>query len=244
VATRRSRPTAAPDPPPGPRSGRPPDRLAGVERLIVDGTNVIHVLGRGRGPVPPASLIGRLRAVVPAPIAIDLVFDEPPAPGLGRRIGPGLRVHHAIDRAADDLIVGLVEAAGRPPGPEARAARSGHSQVPAVRPAPGGRPRVVVVSDDAELGRRVRRRGAATVPVAWLVGRLVRPKLVAAAAGRRRPPVLPAGSPASPAGPAAPTELDAAVDDREPWRPGRGATKKRGNPRRAPRLGRGTGPLA
>jgi hypothetical protein len=244
MATRRSRPTAAPDPPPEPQSGRPPDRLAGVERLIVDGTNVIHALGRGRGPVPPASLIGRLRAVVPAPIAIDLVFDEPPAPGLGRRIGPGLRVHHAFDRAADDLIVGLVvEAAGRPPDPEVRSARSARAQMPAVRPAAGGRPRVLVVSDDAELGRRVRRRGAATAPVAWLVGRLARPKLVAPAAGRRRPPVLPAGSPAFPAGPAAPTEPDAAVDDREPWRPGRGATKKRGNPRRAPRLGRGTSPL-
>lgn len=231
----RRRPGSATAPPgpstlPGASPGRA-DRLAGIERLVVDGTNVIHALGTGRGPAPPASLIGRLRAVVPPPIAIDLVFDEPPAPGLGRRIGPGLRVHHAADRPADDLIVGLVaEAAARSrPGLSSRPAGLGQEATSSHRDPV----RILVVSDDAELCRRVRHHGAATAPVRWLVARLSRPRLVAPAAGRRRPPT-PAASSASPAGPEVATD----GDDREPWRPGRGATKKRGNPRRPPRTAR------
>ena len=46
------------------------------------------------GAAPPAALIGRLRAVIPAPIAIELVFDGPAEPGLrGERIarGAGMR---------------------------------------------------------------------------------------------------------------------------------------------------------
>lgn len=203
------------------------DRLAGIERLIVDGTNVVHALGRGRGPVPPALVLGRLRSVVPVGVAIDLVFDEPPAPGLGRRIGPGLTVHHAIEHPADDLIVALVgEAVGGTRRPPAR---------PAGREAVASRPRVLVVTDDRELSRRVRLRGAATAPTGWLVARLARTKLAAPAAGRRQPPPSPDGL-ASPSGRRQP---DAPSLDREPWRPGRGATRKRGNPRRRPRSARG-----
>lgn len=231
-ATAPPRPSTPPAAPPAAPPGRA-DPLTGIERLVVDGTNVIHALGAGRGPAPPASLIGRLRAVVPTSVAIDLVFDEPPAPGLGRRIGPGLRVHHAADRSADDLIVGLVvEAAARSrPGYRGRPIRLGKE---ATSSQLGQGPvRVLVVTDDAELRRRVRHHGATTAPVRWLVARLSRPRLVAPAAGRRRPPA-PAASSTPPAAPDV-----AESDDREPWRPGRGATRKRGNPRRPPRTGRG-----
>lgn len=205
------------------------DRLAGIERLIVDGTNVSHALGNERGPLPPAALIGRLRTVVPANVAIDLVFDGPPAPGLGRRIGPGLRVHHAADRPADDLIVSLlIEAARTEHPPSERGRDTGHRSGSRLEPI--GRPRALVVTDDVELARRVGRRGAATAPVRWLLARLARPTLAAPAAGRRRPPPEFAATvvPRSVATGAEPP-------DPEPWRPGRGATKKRGNPRRRPR---------
>ncbi len=206
------------------------DRLAGIERLVVDGTNVVHALGRGHGPVPTALVLGRLRSVVPAGVAIDLVFDEPPAPGLGRRIGPGLTVHHTVDHPADDLIVALVG--------EAVARGTWHSSSRAAeRAALASRPRVLVVTDDRELGRRVRLRGAATAPTGWLVARLARTKLAAPAAGRRRPPPSPEGL----AAPSGRLESDSPSLDREPWRPGRGATKKRGNPRRRPKSTRGQG---
>ncbi|HWP64001.1 MAG TPA: hypothetical protein VNO86_11080, partial [Candidatus Binatia bacterium] len=149
---RRGRPTTEPGSEPwtdGPGRGRR-DPLLGIGRLVVDGTNVTHALGAGQGPAPATLLIGKLRSVIPPPVAIDLVFDEPPAPGLGRRIGPGLEVHHAVDRPADDLIVDLVAAADR-----------------ASRPGSGSTPGVLVVTDDLDLRRRVRLRGAATAPTAW-----------------------------------------------------------------------------
>ncbi|GIW20038.1 MAG: hypothetical protein KatS3mg065_0334 [Chloroflexota bacterium] len=193
------------------------DPLLGIGRLVVDGTNVTHALGAGQGPAPANLLIGKLRSIIPPPVAIDLVFDEPPAPGLGRRIGPGLQVHHAVDRPADDLIVDLV-AADR-----------------ASRPGSGSTLGVLVVTDDGDLRRRVRLRGAATAPTAWLVARLARTRLVAPAAGNRR------AAPRGQIGAAAtgtPAVDDA--DERAPWRPGRGATRKRGNPHRRPR-GSGAG---
>ena len=100
---RRARPVhrrrgAAGDPPgaPGGRDGdarhpggahqlpvtdRPRDPLANTSRLIVDGSNLLHALSRGEQPQPQAALIGRLRAIIPAGTAIELVFDGPPERG-------------------------------------------------------------------------------------------------------------------------------------------------------------------
>jgi predicted RNA-binding protein with PIN domain len=75
---------------------------------------------------------------------------------------------------------------------------------------------LLVVTDDRALRAAIHARGARTAGTAWLLGRLDRPTLAAPSVGNRRPP-------------AAPTVDD---PDREPWRPGRGATVKRGNPRR------------
>ncbi len=211
------------------------DPLLGIERLVVDGTNVVHALGGGQ-EAATTSLVGRLRSVVPAPIAIDLVFDGPPAPGLGRRIGPGLTVHHAADRPADDLIVGLVAAAVD------RASRVGSRPLRADRSSPraasGSRstPAVLVVTDDADLRRRVRLRGAVTAPASWLVARLARPRPVAPAAGNRRAPTPLRSGTESRAGGATPDGARPPEEaERPPWRPGRGATTKRGNPRRRSR---------
>ena len=73
----------------------------------------------------------------------------------------------------------------------------------------------LVVTDDRELAAGVRRLGARTAGTAWLLGRLARPSLSAPSVGNRRPPTTPASD-----------------DERDPWQPGRGATTKRGNPRR------------
>jgi len=75
----------------------------------------------------------------------------------------------------------------------------------------------VVVTDDRALADSVRSAGARTQRLDWLVQVLERPSA-------RRPAGL-GGRQAS--------EHD--DDERTPWRPGRGATRKTGNPRRAPR---------
>ena len=78
------------------------DPLAGTDRLLVDGTNLLHALSRKPGAAPPAAaLIGRLRASSRDPIGIELVFDGPPDSGLrGERIAAGLIVRYAGRRTA------------------------------------------------------------------------------------------------------------------------------------------------
>lgn len=81
----------------------------------------------------------------------------------------------------------------------------------------------LVVTDDRELAGLLRARGARTAGTAWLAERLARQRLAAPAAGRPRPP-----------GSDSPDRADGDVEDvtHGGWKPGRGATKKSGNPRR------------
>ena len=82
---------------------------------------------------------------------------------------------------------------------------------------------VLLVTDDRALTERVRTLGARTQRLRWLEAILdnpPRPQRGSAIGCRSRPPV------AAPA---------AEAEDRQPWTPGRGATRKRGNPRRRAR---------
>jgi hypothetical protein len=176
---------------------RPRDPLANTTRLVVDGTNLLHALSRGPEPQPAAALIGRLRGIIPAHIAIELVFDGPPERGLrGERIASGIKVRYSGKRDADSVILALVDDAGLA-GPEATDG-------------------VLVVTDDRDLRHRLRGRGARSAGADWLLGRLERGKLAAPAAGNLRPP----------------TSGATRDDDRPGWKPGRGATVKRGPSRR------------
>ena len=179
---------------------RPTNPLAAASRLLVDGTNLLHALHRDGEPLAAPAVVGRLRALVPAGVAVVVVLDGSPAPGEpSRRVVSGVEVHHAGRRPADDLLRQLA------------AARSSGT---------------LVVTDDGALGADLRAIGASTAGTAWLAGRLARQRLGAPAAGR----------PAAPPTPASPRAgWDAGPDaepDRPAWRPGRGATAKRGNPRR------------
>jgi hypothetical protein len=187
-----------------PRSA--PDPLEGTARLYVDGTNLLHALGRARGgapaegaPLPAAAIVGRLRALVPAATAVTIVLDGMPAPGaIGRRVTSGVDVRYAGTRSADVLLHDLVRTT---PNPEL----------------------TLVVTDDIELSRALRALGARTAHGSWLAGRLDRQRLVAPAAGRPKPPLV------GRAGPGSATDEDG---DAPRWKPGRGATKKTGNPKR------------
>lgn len=175
---------------------RPVDPLQTASRLLVDGTNLLHALGR-TAPLPAPAVIGRLRALVPPAVAVVVVLDGSPAPAArDRQVSAGVVVRYAGRRPADALLRELVAAD------------------------PAG---TLAVTDDAELAAGLRALGARTAPTSWLAGVLARQRLGAPSAGRPTP-----ARPVSAADP----EAD---DERRGWQPGRGATAKRGNPKRQPR---------
>ena len=198
-------------------ANRDRDPLAATDLLVIDGTNLLHALSRTPGAAPPAALVGRLRSIIPAAIGIELVFDGPAEHGLrNERIAAGVRVRYAGRRTADAVIVTRLDDVRRDDGPE-------------------GTHALLVVTDDRDLRHAAHLRGARTAGAAWLLGRLDTPRLAAPSAGNPRP----AAPPRRPAG----TRTDAGSDvdepdgDRPRWQPGRGATTKKGNPRKAPRTG-------
>jgi hypothetical protein len=193
-----------------------PDRnpLAATQRLLVDGTNLLYSLSRNGGAAPPAALIGRLRAVVPANVAIELIFDGPPERGLrGERIAAGTSVRYGGARTADAVILALIDDVRLVDGADGTAG-------------------LLVVTDDRDLRHGARMRGARTARAAWLLGRLGAGRLSSPSIGNPRPP--------RPVANASAGDEDEDESERVGWRPGRGATTKRGNPRRSPKTG-GTG---
>ena len=188
------------------------DPLDGIDRLVVDGSNLLHQLVRGGGG-PPAAIVGRLRAAIPGTVRILLVFDGPAEQGGGvGRVAQGMSVRYAGRRTADATILEDVEAAGMDD--------------------PSSPGRTLVVTDDNALRRILGRAGARSIGTAWLLGRFERAALSAPSVGNRRPPTPPT------AGDADGTGAEGDPPTRR-WRPGRGATTKVGNPRRAPRRSRG-----
>jgi hypothetical protein len=180
----------------------PRDPLTGTDRLLIDGTNLLHVLTRKPGAAPQAALIGRLRAIVPASIGIELVFDGAPEPGMrGERVASGLLVRHAGRRSADEVLLSLVDETRATAGSAATGA-------------------LLVVSDDHALRSALRAKGARTAGSKWLLGRLDRPKLSAPSVGNRRPPR------------GGPDDERSTAGEGPRWKPGRGATTKKGNPHR------------
>jgi predicted RNA-binding protein with PIN domain len=184
------------------------DPLADTARLLVDGTNLLHAISRAPERAPAATLVGRLRAVIPASTGIEIVFDGPPDHGLRReRIAAGVTIRYAGGRSADAVLLALVDEVRAVDGPRATE-------------------RILVVTDDRALRSGLQQRGARSAGSAWLIGRLERSRLSAPAPGNPRPPRPPV-----------PPEQDSGEEGRA-WRPGRGATTKRGNPRRSPKRSR------
>jgi YacP-like NYN domain len=83
---------------------------------------------------------------------------------------------------------------------------------------------ILVVTDDRDLRHGARLRGARTAGGSWLLARLDSGRLTAPSVG-------------NPRGAATGGAIDDPDDGRRGWRPGRGATTKRGNPHKAPKGG-------
>ncbi|MBA3877038.1 MAG: hypothetical protein C0498_08905 [Anaerolinea sp.] len=142
---------------PGGPSGDP---LAGVERVYIDGSNLLHALARwsarpGSEPAPAGAIIGRLRAAFPPSVAVDLIFDGPPSGGIKGRLATGLRVSYSgrisADRVIDEGVAAQFVADG-----------------------PAGTWGILVVTDDRGLRDAVGSKGARTAGTAWLAGRIGR----------------------------------------------------------------------
>jgi hypothetical protein len=199
-----------------------PDRdpLAATRRLLVDGTNLLHAITKaagGTGAAPPAALIGRLRGAIPAPVTIELVFDGPAERGLrNERIASGVVVRYSGARTADTVILTMVEDVRLLDGADGTAT-------------------LLVVTDDRDLRHGARLRGARTAGSAWLLGRLGSGRLASPSIGNPRP-----ARPPRPVAGGSPTDPDGDDPEHRGWSPGRGATTKKGNPRKAPKRS-GTG---
>ena len=195
------------------------DPMTGTTRLLVDGTNLLHQLSSGPERQPPAALVGRLRAAIPPEVAIELVFDGPAERGLrGERIAHGVSVRYGGRHTADTILVTLVEdvamAAGAPAGGGSLATES-----------------ILVVTDDRALRYAIQHRGARTAGASWLVARMARLTLASPSVGNKRPPLPPRLRQPTPG------SAEEAEQDRPGWSTGRGATRKVGNGKRAPKHG-------
>jgi predicted RNA-binding protein with PIN domain len=199
-----------------------PDRdpLAATQRLLIDGTNLLHALSKTADAAPAAALIGRLRGAIPARVTIELVFDGPAERGLrNERIAAGVVVRYSGGRTADAVILTIVDDVRLLDGAE-------------------GSSTLLVVTDDRDLRHGARLRGARTAGSAWLLGRLGSGRLSSPSVGNPRPARPVRSASMGPAAAATSSDGDPTEMDRQGWKPGRGATTKRGNPRRAPRSGR------
>jgi len=185
------------------------DPLAATQRLLVDGTNLLHAISRTPGAAPQAALIGRLRGAIPARTTIELVFDGPPEHGLrNERIAAGVVVRYSGGRTADAVILTIIDDVRMLDGAD-------------------GSSTLLVVTDDRDLRHGSRLRGARTAGSAWLLGRLGSGRLASPSIGNPRP-----ARATKPVAVDTSSDGDPAEMDRPGWKPGRGATTKRGNPRK------------
>lgn len=190
-------------------AGTGPEEL---ELLLVDGDNLLHDVRGSRDAGGVAWLLPRLSGWRPSHLRIVVALDGHPAPGetSRARVTRGIEFHHSGSRSADDLIVDLLKAQ-----PYA------------------GRSRTAVITRDRGLQARASRAGGLTRSVDWLMRQLGG----SAASGRAggRPAGIGQGKPPPRRRGDGSGSDESDVDG---WTPGRGATRKKGNPRRSPKRAR------
>jgi hypothetical protein len=200
--------------------GRPARPDPQFELVLVDGDNLLHRVRGMRDEAGLRWLLPRLRAWRPANATITVMLDGHPDPGEAhrRRVATGVEFRHSGDLDGDSAIVGTLRA--RPYSDRAR---------------------TIVVTDDRQLGDRVRHAGGMVRRLDWLVNGLaasVGESAPASGATDRptKPPIgIGGGQRRLTTAMAEKTSDTDDEDDREPWKPGRGATTKRGNPKKSPK---------
>lgn len=180
-----------------------------LDLLLIDGDNLLHGVRGSRDEGGVAWLLPRLSGWRPSDLRIVVALDGHPPPGEGSRTRAtrGIEFHHAGRRSADDLIIDLLRTLPY-------AARS----------------RAAVVTRDRGLAARAARVGGLTHSVDWLMRQLAAPAR-SGPGGAGRAVAIGQGKP--PRGRPDPPRPDG--EDERGWQPGRGATRKKGNPRRSPK---------
>ena len=180
-----------------------------LDTLLIDGDNLLHDVRGSRDEGGVAWLLPRLVGWRPRHLRIVVALDGHAAPGEAsrKRAAPGIEFHHSGSRSADDMIIDLLEAM-----PYAE------------------RGRTATVTRDRGLQARANRSGGATRSTDWLMRMLV----AGGRSGTRtaRPVSIGQGKPPRQRHVEPP---DADETERSSWAPGRGATKKKGNPKRNPK---------
>jgi len=179
-----------------------------VDLLLIDGDNLLHDVRGARDEGGVAWLLPRLSGWRPPHVRIIVGLDGHPATGetSRKKATRGIEFHYSRRRSADDMLIDLLKAQ-----PFA------------------GRSRTAVVTRDRGLQARASRAGAQTRSVNWLMRQVSRPPRGAKGAsstgiGQGKPTARPHYDPYAPA-----------EDGGGSWEPGRGATRKKGNPKRAPK---------
>ena len=128
--------------------------LDGIDRLLIDGNNLLHRVAGSADAGALRLLLARLNAALPASVPTVVMLDGHAAPGTDRRqrIRRGLEVHHAGSISADDALIYLIR-----------------DMVPRDRGS------VTLVSDDRALVDRARHLGVRTQRLQWLEALLTRP---------------------------------------------------------------------
>jgi hypothetical protein len=184
-----------------------------LDLLLIDGDNLLHDVRGSRDEGGVAWLLPRLRGWRPDGVHIIVGLDGHPAQGEARRSRAvkGIEFHHSGSHSADDMLIRLLKA----------------------RPW-AGRSRTAVVTHDRGLQDRARRAGGATRSVDWLMRQVsagpasgASPQAKPVGIGQGKPPRKRHYDPPDPSEP-----------EPEAWEPGRGATRKKGNPKRSSKRSR------
>lgn len=191
---------------------------AEFELLLIDGDNLLHRVRGSRDEAGLRWLLPRLRAWLPAGAHIIVMLDGHPDPGevVRRRVAPGIEFQHSGSVDADTALVAIL--AARPYADRAR---------------------TLLVTDDRELTDRARHGGGLTRRLDWLTVQLARatgsPAADQSTRGMdesRRPGTGPAIGIGRGPSVRKSEKRPEPTEDRTLWRPGRGATRKVGNPKR------------
>ncbi len=182
--------------------------LDDLDLLLVDGDNLLHDVRGSRDEGGLRWLLPRVRGWRPAHIYIIVGLDGHPPQGEARRSRAvkGIEFHHSGSRSADDMLVDLLKAQ-----PYAR------------------RSRTAIVTRDRGLQDRARRAGGATRSVDWLVQQ-INAGPPASGSKQTKPVGIGQGKPPPKRSYDPPDPKEA---ERKAWEPGRGATRKKGNPKRS-----------
>ena len=180
-----------------------------IDLLLIDGDNLLHDVRGSRDEGGVAWLLPRLSGWRPAHLRIIVGLDGHAATGetSRKRVTRGIEFHHSGRRSADDMLIDMLRAQ-----PYA------------------GRSRTAVVTRDRALQARASRAGGLTRSVDWLMQQVAGTS--AAGGNQRSVRVVGIGQGKPPKrrhfDPPDPDE-----SEREGWSPGRGATRKKGNPKRS-----------